>query len=178
MKSEKIISRNFTDEILKSMAEADKKSIYQNPYAGFEYNDYKKSRPTDIVLNMDNGHSIDEMPMSKAGGESIYETPYTYHRYDDYGKSRSAEKLSIPNDQDESIYEDPYSTNIYNVYVNYSPTKISHYAILKNKAKRKWLFLFLVALSVIGALVVGLSIHFTKVTRKNVGKLVPDSRSG
>ena len=109
--------------------------------------------------------------MSDDENKSIYETPYAYHRYDDYDKSRTIEivmnvskvqSIDKSDDQDESVYEDPYSTNIYEVFDNNSPEKICLDAFLKDKAKRKWWFLFLAALLGIGALVVGLSIYFTK----------------
>ena len=167
MKSKKKISNNLTDEILKSMSDADNKSLFQNPYSDFEYTDYRKSRSTEIVLSVSGGRSIAEIPMSKVGFESIYETPYTYHRYDVYDKTKYSEKVPIPDNQDESIYEDPYSSNVYNVYELEEPRKRNLFAILKRKAERKWWILYLVALLIIGVLIVGLSIYFRKI-RENL----------
>ena len=167
MKSEKKISKNLTNEILKSMSEADNKSIYQNPYSDFKYDVNENMRSTEIVLNVSNDHSNGEIPMFKVGSESIYETPYTYHRYDDYGTTRHTEKVTFPDSQRELGYEDPYSSNVYNVYELKKPRNGSLYAILKHKAKKKWWILYLVALLIIGVLIVGLSIYFRKI-RENL----------
>ena len=124
MESEKKIAKNFTDVILESMSDDGNESIYETPYVYHRYDDYDKSRPIEIVLNVSNDQSIDI--------------------------------------SDESVYEEPYSSNIYDVYENNSPEKICLDAILKDKAKRKWWLLLLVALLIISAFVIGLSIYFTK----------------
>ena len=127
MQSEKHIPKNLTDEILESMSNDGNESIYETPYVYHRYDDYDKSRPIEIVLNVSNVNSID-----KSDG------------------------------RDDSVYEEPYSSNIYDVYENNSPEKICLDAILKDRAKRKWWLLLLVTLLIISALVIGLSIYFSK----------------
>ena len=75
---------------------------------------------------------------------------------------RNEHSISESDDRDESVYEDPYSTNIYDIYNNERPEESRLDAFFKHIEKRKWLFLFFLALSVIAPSVVGLSIHFTK----------------
>ena len=85
MEPEKHIPKNFTDVILESMSDDGNESIYETPYAYHRYDDYDKSRPIEIVLNVSNDHSIDK---SDGRDESVYEEPYSSNIYDVYENNR------------------------------------------------------------------------------------------
>ena len=85
MQSEKHIPKNLTDVILESMSDDGNESIYETPYAYHRYDDYDKSRPIEIVLNVSNDQSIDK---SDDRDESVYEEPYSSNIYNVYKNYR------------------------------------------------------------------------------------------
>ena len=67
------------------MSDVGSESIYENPYTYHRYDDYEKSRPTEIILNISNDQSIG---VSDDRGESVYEDPYSTNIYNIYENNR------------------------------------------------------------------------------------------
>lgn len=91
MEPEKHIPKNFTDVILESMSDDGNESIYETPYAYHRYDDYDKSRPIEIVLNVSDDHSIDK---SDDRDLSVYENPYSTNIYAVYNNN-SPKKICL-----------------------------------------------------------------------------------